>query len=62
MEKELLYVFFFNFKMSIKEMKDLNKRMYEKLVDVKYKINEENKKDEYSKRNQTMKQFTNVNL
>jgi hypothetical protein len=46
--------------MSQQEMKALNKRLYEKLVEVKYKVKETKKKDELFKRNEVRKQYTDV--
>jgi hypothetical protein len=46
--------------MSQQEMKALNKRLYEKLVEVKYKVKENKKKDELVKRNEVRKQYTDV--
>jgi hypothetical protein len=46
--------------MTQKEIKEVNKRMYEKLVEVKYKVKENYKKEEMAKRNEMKKQYTNV--
>lgn len=46
--------------MSQKEMKDVNKRLYEKLVEVKYKIKESSKNKELKKRAEMTKNYTNV--
>lgn len=46
--------------MSKQEIKEVNKRLYEKLVEVKYQKKEVNKKAEYAKRNEVKKMFTEV--
>jgi hypothetical protein len=46
--------------LSQKEIKEVNKRLYEKLVEVKYKIKEDYKKEELKARNEQRKLFTDV--
>lgn len=44
--------------MTKKEMKEVNQRLYEKLVEVKYQDKENNKKEEYKRRVEIKKLFT----
>jgi hypothetical protein len=46
--------------MTQKEIKEVNKRLYSKLVEVKYRAKESNKKEELAKLNEKRKQYTEV--
>ncbi len=48
--------------MSQKEIKEVNKRLYQKLNEVKYKFIENDKKNELTERNEKRKLYTEVKL